>query len=74
MKLKECSTLINIEGTVYKLSAKNYKSFKDRQDKAFGNSNGEYRSIPPDGEDWSDLLHWVQEHGKIVCNVESYNF
>lgn len=74
MKLKECTTLINIEGVVYKLSEKNYRSFKNRQDKAFGNSNGQYRSTPPDGEDWSDLLHWVQERGKRVCNVESYNF
>ena len=71
-KLKECSTLINVEGEVYRLSNKDYKYFKDNLHNAFNKSDTRYNTDADDS--WSDLLHWVREHGKHICNVESYNF
>jgi hypothetical protein len=65
MRLIDCSTLISIEGEVYKLSAKDYNWFKDQV----------YKSHCSDNIlDWSELLHWVQDNGKFVCVVETYNF
>lgn len=66
MKLIDCTTLINIEGTVYKLSKKNYGIFKAMVFK----SDTKYS----DGFEWSDILHWVEDHGTKICQVESYNF
>jgi predicted DCC family thiol-disulfide oxidoreductase YuxK len=72
MTLKECTTLINIEGTVYKLSDANYRYFKDNLYSAFNKSNSQFISDSDDS--WSNLLHWVQDHGTVICNVETYNF
>jgi hypothetical protein len=74
MKLIYCDTLVNIEGTVYKLSRKDYDSFKSRFEKAWKNSNSYYHSDQPNGETWDELLHWVIDHGKVKCHVDSYNF
>lgn len=64
MKLIDCGTLVNIEGTVYKLSQKDYDYFKEQM------HSTSIKSENP----WSELLHWVEEHGKRICEVESYNF
>jgi hypothetical protein len=64
MKLSECITLVNIEGEVYKLSDKNFQWFKDQV-----YSQHQFNAL-----DWSELLHWAQEHGKKICEVESFNF
>lgn len=61
MKLIECDTLVSIEGVVYKLSKEDYEYFK----KEIPKRRKEY---------WSDLLHWVEKAGKVICHVESYNF
>jgi hypothetical protein len=66
---------VNIEGSVYSLTEKQYKSFKERLDPAFRNSNSRFNSNgDKNGESWSDLLHWVCKIGKFIMNVESYNF
>jgi hypothetical protein len=66
---------ITIDGSVYSLTEKQYKSFKERLEPAFKNSNAQYFSeCNKNGETWSDLLHWVCETGKFIMNVESYNF
>jgi hypothetical protein len=70
--LKHCSTLINIEGTVYKLSDEDYRYFKDNLHSAFIHSNAKY--VSDSNDNWATLLHWVQEHGEFICNVETYNF
>ena len=72
MKLVDCSTLVNIEGTVYKLTDKDYRYFKDNLYSAFNKSNSRYVSDSDDS--WSNILHWAQEHGKKICTVETYNF
>lgn len=64
MRLIKCMTLVNIEGEVYKLSSKDYDWFK----------NQVYTRNQINTFDWSDLLHWVKEHGKLICIVETYNF
>jgi hypothetical protein len=72
MKLIECTTLVNIEGMVYKLSNKDYRHFKDNLYSAFNKSNSQFISQCDDS--WSNILHWVKEHGEHICNVETYNF
>ena len=64
MKLINCDTLVNIEGEVYKLSEKDCKWFKEQTLISHGIN----------ALDWSELLHWAQEHGKLICFVDSYNF
>ena len=71
-KLIECSTLVNIEGTVYKLTDKDYRYFKENLHSSFNKSNSKY--ISNSDESWSNILHWVENHGEKVCNVETYNF
>lgn len=70
--LINCSTLVNIEGTVYKLTDSDYRYFKDNLYSAFNKSNPRYNSDSDDS--WPNILHWVEEHGMKVCNVETYNF
>ena len=70
--LKHCSTLVNIEGLVYKLSDKDYRYFKDNLHSAFNKSNSKY--ISDSDNSWSNILHWAKEHGEFICNVETYNF
>lgn len=65
MKLIDCDTLVNIEGEVFRLTSKNYAWFK----------NQIYKHRASDNLlDWSELLHWVQNHGVKICDVETYNF
>jgi hypothetical protein len=65
MKLIECGTLVNIEGEVYKLSQNDYDNFKKKVYDSHCDSHN---------DDWSEILHWVQSVGKLICYVESYNF
>jgi hypothetical protein len=66
MKLIDCTTLVNIEGTVYKLSKKDYRIFKEM---IFNHTVASSEPFT-----WSDILHWVEDHGTEICKVESYNF
>jgi len=70
--LKNCTTLINIEGMVYKLTDKDYRYFKENLSSAFNKSNSKY--ISDNDDSWSNILHWAKETGEYICNVESYNF
>jgi hypothetical protein len=76
MKLIECATLINIEGTVYKLSQKDYLAFKSEVFSASKDllTSSHRINLPDDNNRWSNLLHWVEDHGTKICTVESYNF
>lgn len=66
MELKDSTRLLNIEGRVYRLSRRDYRLFQERKNEA--------RNSSAFTDDWSELLHWVEENGKYVCSVESFNY
>lgn len=66
MELKDSTKLINIKGRVYRLSRRDYQLFMERKNEA--------RNSSAFTNDWCDLLHWVEENGKYVCCVESFNY
>lgn len=72
MELKDSTRLLNIEGRVYRLSKKDYEHFHKEREVAFNESNTRFVSDSTDA--WSELLHWVEENGKYVCSVESFNY
>jgi endonuclease III len=72
MALQENRPLINIEGKVYRLSKRDYDHFQKVRRDALKAANPIDGSEPSDA--WSELLHWVEEHGKYVCRVETYNY
>lgn len=67
--LINCSTLINIEGTVYRLTKRDYQHFRKTMNEV---GTGGFKEV--DSNAWSELLHWVEDHGVKICNVETYNF
>lgn len=71
MALQENRPLINIGGRVYRLSKKEYEHFHKELE--------EWNKVSGDpgfliNESWGELLRWVEEHGKYVCRVETYNY
>jgi hypothetical protein len=72
MALNGNRPLLNIDGTVYKLSKRDYEHFHKVLEGAFNESNTRYASDA--SKTWNELLRWVEEHGKYVCRVETYNY
>jgi len=72
MALNENRPLINIDGTVYRLSKRDYEHFHKVLEGSYDESNTKYASDSTDA--WEKLLRWVEENGKFVCRVETYNY
>lgn len=53
---------INVEDRIYKLTDKQYKKFMKMVDETF------------DTPDWQDSLQWVEDNGKYMFIVDSYNY
>ena len=70
MNLQENKCLINIENSVYRLSKRHYEEFHERKLQI-----DEIDDADSTKDDlWAELLYWVTNNGKFVCNVETYNF